>query len=359
MSTNATPVVLNAPSVTEELKQAITSAIDPATLRAAIIAEAEKQAAEQTTTAAQVAAAKAETERQAAAQTQEFTRTEVIGGQEFIFTAPNELELERQITNALRVANALQSAAPVVEDVVDPAAVQRQAEEQAAAKAELDLKFKRGEISAKEYIQQSGAFDEYLAEQGIPVAELKNSVEQNQNKRFEQSWADATQEFLNSQGGADWPGGDRNLQLIGLQLQSMGLVEAEDKVGALIQAYQALKSTGMIFKEEPAAQTTQQTQQTQQTQKPQQTQTQQTQPAAQAQTQPQQQPLRTPAPAASSVFGASSGVGAYTATVPTSGAKVEISPTATGEEILDQWKKAQLASGKDPNAAFVETFSRR
>ncbi|MFZ0977888.1 MAG: hypothetical protein WAN23_00680 [Candidatus Acidiferrales bacterium] len=94
---------------------------------------------------------------------------------------------------------------------------------EAARQADLELKFKRGEISAAQYIEASGVIDTIA------------------NKRVEQSWAAATQEFLNSDFGADWAGGDANVERMGKMLKKMGLTESEDKVAALAAAYQAMQ----------------------------------------------------------------------------------------------------------------------
>ena len=62
-----------------------------------------------------------------------------------------------------------------------------------------------------EYLQESGAIDEYLENAGVPLEELKNAVEDKHTEQFTQSWASATEEFLHSPAGADWPGGAKNL----------------------------------------------------------------------------------------------------------------------------------------------------
>jgi hypothetical protein len=52
----------------------------------------------------------------------------------------------------------------------------------AAAKAELELAFKRGDISAAEYLDRSGAISEYLEKAGVPVEELKTQVAERQEE---------------------------------------------------------------------------------------------------------------------------------------------------------------------------------
>ena len=62
-----------------------------------------------------------------------------------------------------------------------------------------------------------------------------------------QSWAQATEAFLNGP-GADWPGGAQNLQIIGMEIASHPeLINAEDKVAALAQAYQYMKEKNIVL----------------------------------------------------------------------------------------------------------------
>jgi hypothetical protein len=88
-----------------------------------------------------------------------FTRTETIGGKPITFEATSELELERAVQGALKAAAELQQPAPVE---IDYHKVGRDAAVRAAERADLDLKFKRGEISTPEYLEQSGAVKDYL-----------------------------------------------------------------------------------------------------------------------------------------------------------------------------------------------------
>ena len=64
-------------------------------------------------------------------------------------------------------------------------------------------------------------------------------------------------------------------------------------------------------------------------------------------------------PAASSaMFGMSSGVGEGVS-APAPKGNVKIDPNATPEQLIAEWKAQNIAAGKDPNAAFMETFSGR
>lgn len=114
-----------------------------------------------------------------------------------------------------------------------------------AARAELELQFKRGDISTTDYLEQSGAIAEYLAKQGVPIDELKDAVEQKRDENVEHSWKSVTHEFLNSPAGSDWPGGAANLQKIGEVLTAMH-VENSPSVENLAAAYKYLKDHDQI-----------------------------------------------------------------------------------------------------------------
>jgi hypothetical protein len=114
-------------------------------------------------------------------------------------------------------------------------------------KAELSLKFQLGQISASEYLEQSGAVAEYLEKQGVPLTDLKEAVAEKQGKKFEQSWADATSSFLNnSPEGRNWPGGEANMLAIGEVIQSQGWTDAEDKQAALEAAAKYLRENNLL-----------------------------------------------------------------------------------------------------------------
>jgi hypothetical protein len=113
--------------------------------------------------------------------------------------------------------------------------------DQVQARVDLELKFKRGEIGAKEFIEQSGAVKEYLTQQGVDLESLREAT----NTHFEQSWAAATDEFLNSPEGSSWPGAG-NLQVIQNLLTANHLEDAEDKVGALKACFQHMKENDLV-----------------------------------------------------------------------------------------------------------------
>jgi hypothetical protein len=137
--------------------------------------------------------------------------------------------------------------------------------------------------------------------------------------------------------------------LIGDKLIALGLEDATDKVAALAKAYEALKARGTLFPYEPPAVAA-------------------TAPAVVSAAAPA--PVAAPVVAAappvapkvaatsSSLFGRSSGTNAPPVTDATA-PQVEVPRDATPAEIIDAWKKAQVAAGQDPNKAFQDTFSAR
>ena len=371
-------------TVTPELKAIIEAATDPEVIRNAIVAEAEKQAAaavvDEKTAADKALADKAAADKAAedAAAAQTFESVETIGGKEFTFKANTQAELDHMIANAYKVAYAVQPTERVIEQVIDPAVAEKQAADKAAAdaaaKTELELKFKRGDITASDYIEQSGALASYLERQGIPLADLKKAVETNRGNDYEKSWQEASADFVKTSAGADWPGGEKNLEILGLKIVSMGLAEAKDKVAALAQAYADMKRTGMIFP------TTAETTLTSEQQAAAKTAADKAiadkaaadeaarVAAAGGAAQVSAETARAAAAArvqsqSSSLFGSSSGVGAGPsagATSPASpAAKTIIPDNATPAEILQAWKEAQLAGGNDPNRVFMDQFRNR
>lgn len=362
-------------TMNDAVRKAVAEATSPEQIRAALMAEAEKQAAESAAHKAEedasakaaadkAAADKAAAERAAAdaVANQTFSLTETIGGRVFTFEASSQAELNEMVMNAYRVAYAVQS--PNTEVSVDPAVeaaeAKKREEAAAAARAEADLKFKRGEISAADYIEQTGAMDAYLEKKGISVDDLKTAIEQSRTASYQKSWAEATEEFRNSPVGADWPGGPQNLQIIGMKIAQLGLMEATDKVAALARAYKEMKDEGLIF--HPAASTDDAAAKSA-AEKAAADKVAADKAAADKAAADKAAAERAAAntyagsrPASSSLFGTSSGVA--TTTVKSVGDdKFEIPPNASPAEIMEIWKAQQLANGRNPNEVFTETFA--
>ena len=165
------------------------------------------------------------------------SRVETIGGREFTFEAASQAEVDKLVIDAYKVAYAIRPDTPAAS--VNSTATPTVSE---STKSELNLMYRRGEISTEEYLEQSGAVADYLAGKGLAV----DSIEQIANQQLEKSWADATNEFLNGP-GSDWPGGQKNLEFIGMKVAALGLTQAPDKVAALTQAWGEMKANGTIF----------------------------------------------------------------------------------------------------------------
>jgi hypothetical protein len=170
-----------------------------------------------------------------------FHRRENIGGTDFDFTASSEEQLARDIANAREVAEAVQPRDAQGRFV--SAQDQGRIAEESARKAELEADFRAGRITAEQYLEASGLVGQYLADRGVPLEALQETVAKN----IEKSWEQASNEFAHSDCGADWPGGKKNLEVLGMTIVAMGLSETEDKVNALKSAWEQMKRDGMIF----------------------------------------------------------------------------------------------------------------
>lgn len=354
MSTETEARVLPEVAMNEALAKAIQEAVSTADVKSLLIAEAERQLATKTAldesqaAAEKVAADKIIADKAAAdaaaVAAQVFTRTEVIGGKNLTFTAGSDAELDREVLNAYKVAYALRDP-EVAAPVVDTQAAARAAEAEVLAKTELERKFKAGEISAADYIQESGAMNAYLEKQGISVAALKETVDATQSAKVTNSWARAAETFKQTPAGADWPGGEKNQELIGLKIAALGLADAEDKVAALHTAYAEMKRTGLYFPQGDTAPVAAATVAA---------------PAAEV-TEAAVLAARVAAAAkvqsmSSSVFGASSGTSGAPVTSPAVAAAKAIVPAdATPQEIIRAYNEANLAAGINPDEAFKST----
>lgn len=345
-------------------------AIGTATSMEEIIAASRAEASRQETEATAAATAKAEADKKAAEQTaaaeaeKTVTRVEVINGREFTFEGANDAEVDQMIINAYRVVGAVVPPA----EVAAPAATVEQPKQKTAAeieaeRAELELKWKRGEISVNDYLQKSGAVETYLESQGIPVSGLKAAVAQTEAQRYTQSWADAGAQFLKIANAQYWPGGERNRHLLEMKLAALGLTDAPDKLEAIKTAVQSLHDEGLIFPGETNATTTTTTSTATATAAPAAAATAPAATATAVTSRPAAAPAAAPATtrASSGLFGMSSGTSDNNN--PDKGDQkpkaVEIPATARPEEILNAWKEEMTRTGQDPNAAFVQQFSRR
>ena len=141
----------------------------------------------------------------ATANPQKFAKSVSVNGRKHILEADNELALAEAEAALYRAAIAEPTAAAqptttakaATEQPRDTSTGRFTAAQDAEAKAALDPKFQLGQMTASEYLEQSGAVGEYLQSQGIDPEALREVSGQ----RFQQSWAQATEEFLHSPAG--------------------------------------------------------------------------------------------------------------------------------------------------------------
>jgi hypothetical protein len=178
-----------------------------------------------------------------------FAQTVTINGEKKIVEGDSELSVQRQVNDLYRETFAAQehNPAPQQQETEQPrdAAGRFTADTRdPVAAAELDLRFKRGEISAADYIQQSGALDEYLSKKGVPLEALRESIAEKQNSALAQEWAATTDKFRARH--PEWIGGQENVNIIGQILSENNLVDAEDKLGAMEAAYNHARENSLL-----------------------------------------------------------------------------------------------------------------
>jgi hypothetical protein len=127
-------------------------------------------------------------------------------------------------------------------------------------KTALELRWQLGQISAADYIEQSGAMESYLASQGIDVNVLREVTSTQKAERYEKSWAEATEEFLASTPW--WVGGHENTERVGEVLIKMGAEESPSSEN-LKRAAEYLRDNNMLV-ENPAVAARQQEAETEQ-----------------------------------------------------------------------------------------------
>jgi hypothetical protein len=167
-----------------------------------------------------------------------FARAVTIDGTKHVVEGATEIELEKAVGVLYRAATTQQTEQPRNDLGRFVSA------EDAAATADLELAFKRGDISASEYLQRSGAVADYLAKQGVPLEDLQEAVAEQQGARLNSSWQEATETFLKSSAGSDWPGGQQNLEIAGRLIQENGLVD-QPSAEALAAVWAAMKENGL------------------------------------------------------------------------------------------------------------------
>jgi hypothetical protein len=147
------------------------------------------------------------------------SRTVTIAGRSQVFTAGTILDLERAIGVALQAAIA--DGRSTQPRGTDGKFVSRR-EMNPAEKVELDLRFRRGEINAADYLKQSGeletAFSTFAKDKlGVDLDQLAT------DQQTSDTWRTVTEQWLRSPEGSTWEGGDENLRRIMLMIEANGL----------------------------------------------------------------------------------------------------------------------------------------
>jgi hypothetical protein len=173
-------------------------------------------------------------------------RAVTINGTKHVVEGATEIELEKAVGDLYRAQLTPAATTQQTEQPRDISTGRFVSAEEAANKAELELQFKRGDISAADYLQKSGAISDFLEQQGVPLEDLKAQVAEKQGQKLEQSWADATEEFKarNPEWHAHACEGNKNI--IGQLLVENNLIDAEDKVAALERAFNHARENNLL-----------------------------------------------------------------------------------------------------------------
>jgi hypothetical protein len=158
-------------------------------------------------------------------QPQRFARTVEINGERQVIEGDSQAEVDHAAVEMYRAAQAQPQPQP-----------QPQARPQAQPQP-------RNPNNGQYRSPGDSVLENLLATHGITLPDLQAAVSRN----FTASWADATQEFLRSEAGNSWPGGEENLRRISNKVIELGLVDSPDRVGALATAYAALRDADQLL----------------------------------------------------------------------------------------------------------------
>jgi hypothetical protein len=168
----------------------------------------------------------------------QFTKRMTINGKTVEFAADTELAVEQQATEYLK---SLQASREEEIPATRQATVETESAEQVQNRVELELAFKRGTLSAKEYIEQSGVLDGYLRDHGVSIESLQSASATH----FEQSWKSATDEWMATPEGQSWIGGEQNMQTIGEIIAKFNLTD-QPSAETLSRAVQYAKENNLL-----------------------------------------------------------------------------------------------------------------
>jgi hypothetical protein len=168
-------------------------------------------------------------------------KTVTIAGKTHVFEAATEAEADAQLLAFFRQNFGNQPTEQPAERPRDSDTgrfVARNDEPDPVAASEIELRFRRGEISTEDYLAQSGAIERHLEANGVSIEALQAATAE----RTTASWQSATEEFLKT---SDWPGGEINLQRMSEVLKNMGATDYPN-VENLKSAYEYMKANGLI-----------------------------------------------------------------------------------------------------------------
>jgi len=246
----------------------------------------------------------------------------VIGGRSYHFEGDSPADILRQIKAA---NSAHENATNPEKKTVDTAAKKGMTNDEKVA---LELDYRMGKIGLDEYLDKSGALDSYLEKKGVKTEQLKEIVAEKVNRKEVDAWEAATNEFLQSHGKDEWPGGDQNTKIMALKLAELGL-NGIPSVESLNKAFVAMKADNLIF---PVAAVETKT----------------------AESQPKKKQL-----SGSSVFGMVGGAGRDRGTEKSTGALPQIPDNMHPRDILELFKSTAQANGQNPDQVLYEAYQHR
>ena len=170
-----------------------------------------------------------------------YARSVVVDGKRFVLEGASDAELNQKEIEIYRAAFQSPTAAPQSEPM-QTATLTDDEQAEIARRTDLQLQMQTGQITMQEYIEQSGAIEEYLAKRGVSIENLQA---QSANA-YRQSWEDATRTFLDN-AGSQWPGGKKNLETVTAIMEANPeLADAQDKVAALAAAFNYMKQNNLL-----------------------------------------------------------------------------------------------------------------
>jgi hypothetical protein len=178
-----------------------------------------------------------------------FAKTIIVDGQKHILEATSPEELLNAESAFLRQALEQGNNNEQARDAQGRFVREQTPEEKAAGelevskRADLELAWKRGDITAEQYLEKSGAINTYLTEHGMnpdALATVSDAIYQN-------TWQAATEQFLNSEAGADWPGGADNLALAAQILEQSPELMKQPSAEALATVWQYIKENNLAL----------------------------------------------------------------------------------------------------------------